>query len=683
MYSMKKNYTLLFRAAISCAILLLFFYVVSIPVAQDLEFRYQRMVSQEWFDRNGDQIAVLPNERGYHSVYLDSVPDQVEAAFLHKEDQWFFWHLGIRPLRIVQSIISGNPGATSTISQQLVKILLGNEQERTLENKINEALHVFLLELQLSKTEILIWYANVAYFGNQVQGVEYASKYYFDMSAAQLSSLQAAELATTLSSPSARFPGSSENKRLVKLWEGISVEETEGSSENISNTKELPPELAIIQSQCSDALCTSYIDQTMNEEVRILMEQAMRSLFDKNALQAAAVVIDIRTQDMPVVIGSIRPNGEIDGDQVMMHIQPRPIGSTLKPFLYAKGFEYGLRPYSLVDDKEYRYVIDSGFAFYPKNYDYSYHGVVDLHYSLSNSLNVPAVKVLEYIGIPEFSAVLDGIDLHPPHPSQSYQLGLALGGLEMDLVSLATLFTALAGDGSVISVSLGTETSYHGLALAPLVSQPLVNEQSRQLVNSILSDRLTGVDQFGLKGSLTLPFEHYAVKTGTSRDYHDSWTVGYTPEVVVAVWVGNAANQPMDEISGSAGAGKVWQAIMEYLYATEYISDVSFANDEVVVHEIDGEEYFGLVDDEIDTARYMMIDSDTIILQPHDGDTFALLPNTEILLKSPQEVTWFVNHDNIGVGKMQYFTPLRSGEYVVVALTSEGIEETISIELVK
>lgn len=680
---MMKYRNQIFRLLVSIFILWLFFYVVSIPVAQDLEFRYQRMVSQEWFDRNGEQIAVLPNERGYHAVYIDDVPDQVKTAILNKEDQWFFWHLGIRPVRIMQSIFSGNPGATSTITQQLVKVLLGNEHERTWENKINEALHVLLLELQLSKSEILTWYTNVAYFGNQVQGIEYASHYYFGMSAEQLSSSQAAQLSATLSSPTHRFPGSDENIRLVELWEGKDLLAAGKENTLADKTKELPPELAIIQSQCSEAVCDAYIDHSMNEDVRALMEQTMRSLFDKNALQAAAVVVDMRTQDMPIMIGSIRPKGIIDGDQVLMHIQPRPIGSTLKPFLYAKGFEYGLRPYSLVDDKEYKYVIDSGFAFYPKNYDYSYNGVVDLHYSLSNSLNVPAVKVLEYVGISEFSAILDGIGLRSPAPIASYQLGLALGGLEMDLVSLATLFTALAGDGSVLPLQLGDEMSYHGLSLSSTTPQPLLQEDSRQLVTSILSDRLTGVQQFGLKSALTLPFEHYAVKTGTSRDYHDSWTVGYTPEVVVAVWVGNAANQPMDEISGSAGAGTLWQAIMEYLYATEYISDVPFEDDKVVTLEVDGEEVFSLQDDVVATARYMMIDADTLIIQPHDGDTFALLADTEILLKSLKPVTWFVNHDNIGTGKMQYFTPNRTGEYVIVALTDDGVEETVVVNLVK
>ena len=186
------------------------------------------------------------------------------------------------------------------------------------------------------------------------------------------------------------------------------------------------------------------------------------------------------------------------------------MGSTIKPFLYAKGFEIGLRPYTLVDDREYRYSIADGFSFYPKNFDYQYHGRVTLEYALANSLNVPAVRVFEYIGTKEFQEFMEGgLGFEPVQPFDQYGLSIPLGGFEMSPLQLASYLTLFprSGDLSPVRILADSPSTDAWLTLTNRhpASKQVVEKKYAGLLNRILSDRKLGVEQFGLVSSLNLP----------------------------------------------------------------------------------------------------------------------------------------------------------------------------------
>jgi penicillin-binding protein 1C len=243
-------------------------------------------------------------------------------------------------------------------------------------------------------------------------------------------------------------------------------------------------------------------------------------------------VIDPKTSEIITFIGSKDPESSVAGSKINMAMEPRPIGSTIKPLLYLKGFMDGLRPYSLVVDREYKYAIATGFPLYPKNYDGQYRGEVTLHEALSNSLNVPTVKVLEYIGLTNFYEFLSGpLAFEPLQNYENYQYGIALGGLEMDLLTLTHYFTVFPKMGTLEPLKI-LKDEPENFSLPPqshiTQKQIVADKKFIQLIHTILSDRFSGVDQFGLESNLNIETKEYGVKTGTSRDFHDSWVVGYT-----------------------------------------------------------------------------------------------------------------------------------------------------------
>ena len=189
----------------------------------------------------------------------------------------------------------------------------------------------------------------------------------------------------------------------------------------------------------------------LTEKIRSLGQNIIDELQDKNVRNASVMVLQLPQNEILAEIGSLNPLSQSEGQQINMALKPRPIGSTIKPFIYLKAFEKNLRPYTLVDDREYKYMTATGFPLYPKNFDWEYHGEVTLHYALSNSLNVPAVKVLEYVG-PEnfFQSLVKDFNFRPIQPYSSYQLGIALGALEMSLYDLAGYFTIFPNNGNKI-----------------------------------------------------------------------------------------------------------------------------------------------------------------------------------------------------------------------------------------
>jgi len=695
MFKKFSNYLTLFFASKTrkilslLALIIIAFYGLSYPLARQLKDTANNSLSPTVLDRNGKEIIIKPNAKGYYQRPLQNVPLRVKQLLLQKEDRFFYWHLGINPFSIVrdraQYMLSSQSQGSSTLTQQLVKNLLGNEKRRTITNKFIEAVYALAFEAHSTKDDILSMYLSTAYFGNSMQGLTQASQFYFQALPESLNDNQILSLLSTLNNPSQSYPGTFANqkryKRLARLFH-IPIQPVQISKALTASQTAF--ELSGMDMPCANP-CRTTIDADITQTVRDIVERNLQGSYFAGVKNAAIVVIKLPEDELLAVIGSPNPNSLNNGYRINMATKPRPIGSTAKPFIYLNAFQKGARPYTLVDDREYKYTIGTGFAFYPKNYDGQFRGTVTLHQALSNSLNVPSVKVLEYTGLETiYQFFQDMLGFHPLRPLESYQLGIALGGLEIDLLTLCHYFTLFPLEGVLKPLYITNQ----GGILKPAMQEDMPNQKQVgkkefvQLVNKILSDRQTSVDQFGMASNLNLPQSNYALKTGTSRDFHDSWTIGYTPDFLVGVWLGNADNTPMWQLSGQSGAGKIWHEVMDVMLNSPYNKKTPFDFSQVKEFTQSGSIEYGLAYDDYQTARTIMQDTH-LISAPHQGDTFLFQDGMTIPLTAQQDVSWYINDSPIGKGKNLSWRPTNFGEYRINAKSATSDRQTITIVIQK
>ncbi|MBI3589344.1 MAG: transglycosylase domain-containing protein [Candidatus Liptonbacteria bacterium] len=684
-------------------LLLFLVYGAVYPLNAELKSFYAKQFSPVIVDRNGERISLNPNYRGYYAEDVNQVPENFKELLIKKEDRFFYYHLGINPFSVfrdgLQALLSWKLRGSSTLTQQLVKNLLGNENRRTVKNKIIEALYTLALELYTSKDQILKMYANTVYFGNQMQGVKEASLYYYGRTPEALAKTQTLELLAALNNPSARYPGAKKNEEFTAILADKFGIDTYGEIEKTQPRENLAPytrktnpsfEVGTLNTSCEDK-CALTIDASLTETLRNILQTNLKSAAFRGVDNGAIVVIklspDSSENELLAVVGTPDPSANYQGKQINMALKARPIGSTAKPFIYAKAFEKGARPYTLVDDREYKYKIGTGFYLYPKNFDGKYRGIVTLHQALSNSLNVPTVKTLDFVGVDDFNNFLQNtLQFYPRQKLENYELGIALGGLEMDLLTLSHYFTIFPNEGILkpLKIADAPRVTYlqppmtTALTTAP---KKVVDAKFIKLVNKILSDRVTGVDQFGLKSNLNLTQSNYAVKTGTTYNFHDSWAIGYTPDFLVGVWVGNSSNQPIRQITGQQGAGKIWHDAMEFLLNSPYNKKSEFNFDGLKEFDTGGTLDCGLPNDHYQSVRNL-IEDNGLILEPHNGDVFAVESGATVPLHSREEANWYIDGKFLDAGDDLSWPPA-IGVHQILAETKNGKKEKVEIEITK
>ncbi len=646
--------------------------------------QYRALHSPTLVDRHGAIISQERNARGHYHTPVVDLPEHFENALLQKEDRWFYYHPGINPGSIVRALFARSRGESrggaSTITQQLVKLLLAQETERTIGNKLRELYYTLALELTTSKQDIARMYANTVYLGNQTQGFASASALYFDSEISKLSEAQWARLLATLARPSARNPWTRTNATVAEVfatqlglaWDTEHTIQSEGGFVDLA-----AHELSSMDIKCT-ALCHTTIDLEVTRTLRAILARHLAELRPEGANSGAIVVLRASDAEILSIIGSPDPYARHEGASINMALEPRPVGSTIKPLLYLKGFQAGLRPYTLVDDAEYVFPIATGYSLYPRNFDGRYRGEVTLHYALANSLNVPSVKVLEYIGLDAFYRFLeDDLSFSPVQPLETYQYGIALGGLEMDLLTLTHYLSVIPAHGVLNPLSIQPGLPYHSPHASVETTRTIAEQEETELVAAIMSDRVTAVDQFGLSGNLQLSRQNYGVKTGTSRDYHDSWVVGFTPDLVVGVWLGNTTNTPLARLTGQSGAGRIWRDVMEYLFTTPHYTTTPLSTKRIETFALGNSQEFGLPGDDRSHTRALLHDS-RLIRMPHDGDQFLYTPDSRVPLRASHEVDWFINDVFYTNGMETGFRPPAPGTYRISARDGTD-EETITI----
>lgn len=651
---------------------------------------YKNLESPVVEDRNGVILTIGPNLKQEYGRYVDDFPPRVKELLIKKEDRFFYWHPGVNPVSTIRAIarylFGQRTGGASTITQQLAKNLLGNKKDRSVFNKIAETFSALSLELFNSKEKILSMYANTVYMGNQVQGLDAASSLYFGKKLDELDDTKLSMLLATISSPSTQNPWRDENARASRNLASRTGVAFDPKMAKVTKEHAYSPlknlELASMNVDCP-VTCKTTLDSDLSIRLRSMLNQHVLKAWGAGARSGAIVVVKLPENELIAMVGTPNENSFEEGQQINMALEPRPIGSTAKPFIYLEGFAKGLRPYTLVNDREYKFPIGSGFPLYPKNYDGAYRGWITLRSALSNSLNVPTVKTLQYIGLPNFYDFLErSFGFKPLQDLDNYQYGIALGALEMDPLTLAQYLTIFPNEGMLRPLRLfleGTSTPTIKTPMSELTNDTKVAEPAlTELVSKVLNDRLTGVQQFGLASSLNLSQSNYAVKTGTSQNYHDSWTVGYTPDFLVVVWFGNPDNTPLKQVTGQSGAGSVWHDAMELLMNSSYNKRTPLDFSQVREIPINGSTDFGLDGDVVSQHRNLLPDNN-LIMSPLEGDTFLLEVQTSIPLISPEGVSWYVNGEFLGTGERTSFRPRDPGNYTIKAIVGDGTSAQVRV----
>ncbi|MBX5489539.1 MAG: transglycosylase domain-containing protein [Chloroflexi bacterium] len=574
--------------------------------------------------RDGSVLAELNDIRSgrRQAVPLSQIAPALWWATVATEDRRFFEHPGVDPLGLIRAL-GQNAGSgavqsgASTLEMQIVRnLFLADERtEQTLNRKLKEALGALELDQRFSKLEILETYLNVVYYGHQAYGAEAAAQTYFGKSAHDLTVPEAALLAGLPQNPSAFDPLAHPEAAKARQEQVLDLMARAGllTPEEAETAKAAPLEFAspepppfraphwvnyirdVLRARFGpEALYTEglRVQTTLDPEVQVLAEQvvaageSVRRLARAN--NTALVVIDPRTSHVLAMVGSKDFwDAGIHG-QVNLALAGRQPGSSIKPLVYLAGFERGLNPAVEVLDQPTAFSAPPGQPPYvPTNWENRYYGRVTLRDALGNSLNVPAVKVLKYIGVPAFQDMARRLGITTLDNWDPRWLSITLGGGEVRLLELVNAYATIVREGlhlppePLLRVETARGEVLYEAPAAPEGEQVVDPAVAYQLLH-VMGDAGARQVTFGPRSPLNLSRPHM-VKTGTTDDYRDTWTVGCLPQVCVGVWMGNTNNQPMVKVSSSLTAGKLWVDMIEALIQHYHYEPVGFPRPDGVV----------------------------------------------------------------------------------------------------
>ncbi|MBF2026370.1 MAG: penicillin-binding protein 1C [Oscillatoriales cyanobacterium C42_A2020_001] len=568
----------------------------------------------EFVDRNGLPLGTILTRDQEHTV---AVPlSQVSPNFMHAviaaEDKRFYQHGALDERAIARALLEAVQArqivsGASTITMQLARMI--DPVPFGIPGKLREIWTSWRLFAGMSRDEILQAYINRLPMGSNIYGVEAASRLYFGIPASDLTIGQASLLAGIPNDPNNLQPRDHliplkrrQTYVLNRLVEDGYITHAQADRAAAEEVALQPRESGIVAaphfqfwlaqqlSPDHPAQIRTTIDRPLQQFVETQVYQVVHGLAQHNVHHAAAIVLDNSTGEVLAYVGS--PDyfaeaqmGRNDGVQAL-----RQPGSTLKPFVYQLAIEKRLiRPNTILADVPTRYAIPGARLYSPSDYSETFQGPVRVRYALANSLNIPAVRTLEKIGVKSFLERLHQLGFaHLTESPEHYGLGLALGSGEVNLWELAQAYMTLARGGDGIQIrsqesgvrkqnfALSTQSSVLSPQSSALSTQSSVlstqhsalNPQSSVLITDMLADSHARARAFGVDSLLALPFPA-AVKTGTSSDFRDTWTVGFTTDYTVAVWVGNFDSAPMQKVSGVTGAAPLWNRIMLHLHENQ------------------------------------------------------------------------------------------------------------------
>jgi 1A family penicillin-binding protein len=575
--------------------------------AKDLP-RPDRIVRQEGFstkiyDRNEKLLYDVFAQQRRTPVKLDEIPLFLRQATIATEDKNFYKHGGFDPTGYFRAIfnilVHHRLQGGSTLTQQLVKNVLLTSQ-RTLPRKIKEFILAVQIEKRYSKDEILQMYLNETPYGGTAWGVEAASEIYFGKKVSDLNLVESAILAGLPQKPSTYSPFSDDPKAYVgrttqvlrRMREDgyITVEqekEAVGQLEKVEFAPEganfkAPHFVMYVKRQLEDRYGQRVVEQgglrvyttldlDLQEKAQNAVSEEISKVESIQITNGAAIVLNPETGEILAMVGSKDYHDPNYDGKVNVTLSLRQPGSAIKPVTYVTAFKKGYTPSTLLMDTPTTFPVAGQPDYKPVNYDGKFHGPLQVRFALGNSINVAAVKMLATVGIKDMLATAYDLGLTTLEPSpenlRRFGLSITLGGGEVRLSEMAAAYSAFANGGlKVEPVSILKVTDQEGHVLEeykPVSGRRVLTAEQAFLISQILSDSNARAITFGPGSALNISGRTVAVKTGTTNDKRDNWTIGWTPQVIVGVWVGNNDNSPMKQVaSGVSGAAPIWRRII-------------------------------------------------------------------------------------------------------------------------
>lgn len=562
-------------------------------------------LSTKIYDRNGELLYQIYKDENRSLISLSNIPKYIVDATISAEDKNFYHHFGIDPIGISRAALNNlkcsiykitcSLQGGSTITQQLVKNTLLTP-EKTIIRKIKELILAIETEHKYSKDQILEMYLNQVGYGGTAYGIEEAAHQYFGKSATELTLSESAMLAGLPISPTILSPyGMSPylgKIRQQQVLENMVQTNTITESEKV-NALSVPlvfhPQGISIKAPhfvmyVKDILVKQYGEATValgGLEVRTSLDLDIQEILQKeinaellkltklHVQNGAGLVISPKSGEIIAMVGSRDFFDSQNDGQVNITLQNRQPGSAIKPITYALALSNGLTPSSTIDDTPVCFAIKGQPDYCPRNYDGKFHGKVSARTALGSSYNIPAIKLLNTYGLKNMIGLAKQLGITTWDDSSRFGLSLTLGGGEITMLDLATVYSVFANNGTKIPLnpiiavtdSKGQDiTAKNPENKAKEVISPGVAYQ----INSILSDSSARAPAFGINSILNLPGKNIAVKTGTTNNLRDNWTFGYTSDILVATWVGNNDNTSMSSVaSGVTGASPIWAHTMK------------------------------------------------------------------------------------------------------------------------
>lgn len=598
----------MYKRDILLLLVIAFFFIIVVPAfltyiyfALNLESKEGILNSKDTgvvlLDRDNQPFFTFYEAKPRSYVSLSRIPKQTQRAVISIEDRDFYQHPGFSLRGIIRALyndITKNKISEggSTITQQLVKNVMLSPQKSFL-RKYQEIILAQEIERRYSKSEILEMYLNSVYFGEGAFGIEQAAQTYFGIHAQNLNLAQSSLLAAILSAPSELSPyhGDTTAAKRLQLKVLTNMIDQGYITKQDMNTaystrllflsgkepiNQIAPHFALM---VRDELIKKYgeerisrsgfkvkttLDRSWQEEAQRIVANQVDQLSSQNVTNGAAIVIDPKSGEVRALVGSKDWYDNSFG-KVNMAITPRQPGSAFKPIVYLTAFEKGLiTPATQLKDMPTTFLGN----YKPLDYDRKFRGTVLARRALANSLNIPSVQVMSMVGI---APVLDmaqrmGITTLG-NDTSAYGLSLVLGTGQVSLLELTNAYTTFANNGVRHNYALISEIKdkyNHVIYTNKIEDYKVVEPGYAFLINSILSDKKT---RYEALGTALDTLYNAAAKTGTTEDFRDAWTIGYTPSLVVGVWVGNNNNKSMETIAGSLGAAPIFRNIMNEFLA--------------------------------------------------------------------------------------------------------------------
>lgn len=575
--------------------------VLSIGLPNPTRLATQRTLeATKVLDRNGEVLFDIFGEKRRNAVPLAELPNQLKQATIATEDKDFYLHSGfdfrglLRGL-LLQPLRGQGVQGGSTITQQLVKNSFLSPV-RSIGRKIRELILAVEIERLHTKDRILEMYLNEIPYGGRLYGVETAAQTYFGVSSRELSLAQSAVLAALPQSPTYYSPYGQHPDELLarKDWvlkrmfeEGYITERQmkEAQAEEIEFTPrkdsiKAPHFVQYVKEILADRYGEKLLEEggltittTLDWKMQKVAEEVISARAETNqerynASNAALVTLDPHTGEILAMVGS-KDYFDLEADgNVNVTIRDRQPGSAIKPIIYAAAFKKNYGPATMLLDVK----TDFGNGYSPNNYDGKFRGPVSAREALQGSINVPSVKVLAYAGVNETIDLAHRLGITTLNEPERYGLSLVLGGGEVKLLDLTAAYGVFATGGKHTKLTsvLKVEDAKGRVLEETVPADPkqVLDPEVAYLINNILSDDTARAPFFGAGGTLTIPGQVVAAKTGTTDLYRDGWTIGYTPDLVTGVWTGNNRGEPMKRGAGLSVAAPIWRGYMQRILST-------------------------------------------------------------------------------------------------------------------